>query len=96
MSHNRGYYGDEKYVAGDHLSPARTSEEDAADMHMSAGRYIATRFSSLKPPLTPLPNPIRVLRLLNKQQWLFFLVAFFGWTWDAFDVMTLHPNPNTY
>jgi len=52
---------------------------------MSAGRYLSTRFSSLKPPMTPLANPFALLAMLNLQQWLFFLVAFAGWTWDAFD-----------
>ena len=56
---------------------------------MSVGHYIATRFSSLKPPMHKIPNPISALRLLNKQQWLFFLVAFCGWTWDAFDFFTV-------
>jgi MFS transporter, SHS family, lactate transporter len=36
-----------------------------------------------------LPNPIRLLRMLNGQQWLFFLVGFLGWTWDAFDYFTV-------
>jgi SHS family lactate transporter-like MFS transporter len=27
--------------------------------------------------------------MLNTQQWLFFLVAFFAWTWDAFDFFTV-------
>ncbi|OGE47230.1 hypothetical protein PENARI_c054G02511 [Penicillium arizonense] len=27
--------------------------------------------------------------LLNRQQWLFFSVAFIGWTWDAFDFFTV-------
>jgi SHS family lactate transporter-like MFS transporter len=35
------------------------------------------------------PNPIKALTLLNKQQWLFFLVGFLGWTWDAFDFFTV-------
>jgi MFS transporter, SHS family, lactate transporter len=35
------------------------------------------------------PNPIKALMLLNKQQWLFFLVGFLGWTWDAFDFFTV-------
>jgi SHS family lactate transporter-like MFS transporter len=35
------------------------------------------------------PNPIRLLRLLNRQQWLFFLIGFLGWTWDAFDFFTV-------
>jgi hypothetical protein len=48
---------------------------------MSASRYIATRFSSLKPPMDRVENPISLLASLNKQQWLFFLIAFLGWTW---------------
>lgn len=35
------------------------------------------------------PNPLKLLRLLNLQQWLFFLVAFLAWTWDAFDFFTV-------
>ena len=27
--------------------------------------------------------------MLNRQQWLFFLVGFLGWTWDAFDFFTV-------
>ena len=34
-------------------------------------------------------NPITLLRLLNLQQWLFFLVAFSAWTLDAFDFFTV-------
>ena len=63
---------------------------------MSAGRYLATRFTTLRPPLhevsyaktcvvtglftqsLQLPNPIRLFRLLNGRQWLFFLVGFLG------------------
>jgi SHS family lactate transporter-like MFS transporter len=51
---------------------------------MSAGRYLATRFSTLKPPMDRVENPITVLRLLSSKQWLFFLCAFIAWTWDAF------------
>lgn len=57
--------------------------------HMSAGRYLSTRLSTLKPPMTKAPNPIKLFRLLNLQQWLFFLVAFFAWSWDAFDFFTV-------
>jgi SHS family lactate transporter-like MFS transporter len=56
---------------------------------MSAGRYAATRFSTLKPAHDKVPNPITLLRMLNLQQWLFFLVAFFAWSWDAFDFFTV-------
>lgn len=51
---------------------------------MSAGRYLATRFSTLKPPMDRVENPITVLRLLSSKQWLFFLCSFLAWTWDAF------------
>ncbi|CAN9395547.1 unnamed protein product [Alternaria alternata] len=56
---------------------------------MTAGRYIATRIPTLKPAHDKVANPIALLRLLNLQQWLFFLVAFFAWTWDAFDFFTV-------
>ena len=49
--------------------------------NISVGQYLATRLPTLKPPLQKAPNPIRLLRMLNTQQWLFFLVGFFGWTW---------------
>jgi hypothetical protein len=49
--------------------------------HMSAGRYAATRLTTLKPPMAKAPNPITLLRMLNFQQWMFFLVAFLAWTW---------------
>lgn len=59
------------------------------DEHMSAGRYAATRFSTLKPPMDPVPNPFKLLALLNTQQWLFFLCGFIAWSWDALDFFTV-------
>jgi len=56
---------------------------------MSAGRYMATRIPTLKPAHDKVANPIALLRMLNLQQWLFFLVAFVAWTWDAFDFFTV-------
>lgn len=56
---------------------------------MSAGRYAATRISTLKPPMADAPNPFTLIRMLNVQQWMFFLVAFFAWSWDAFDFFTV-------
>ena len=41
----------------------------------SIGRYLATRFSTLKPPMAKAPNPFRLLLMLNRQQWLFFWVG---------------------
>jgi SHS family lactate transporter-like MFS transporter len=56
---------------------------------MTAGRYAATRITTLKPAHDSVPNPLTLLRMLNLQQWLFFLVAFFAWSWDAFDFFTV-------
>ena len=56
---------------------------------ISAGRYIATRVSTLKPPMNKAPNPFKLLAMLNLQQWLFFLVGFLAWSWDAFDFFTV-------
>ena len=57
--------------------------------HMSVSTYLSTRLSTLKPPMAKAPNPLKLIRLLNLQQWLFFLVAFLAWTWDAFDFFTV-------
>ena len=46
---------------------------------MSAGEYLRTRFSSLKPPMNKAPNPIKLLMMLDRTQWAFFGVAFFAW-----------------
>jgi hypothetical protein len=51
--------------------------------------YLATRLTSLAPPVERIPNPFHLLRLLNTQQWLFFLVAFLGWTWNSYDFFTV-------
>lgn len=65
-------------------------EQDHPPHHgMSAGEYVATRFSSLKPPMNHAPNPIRLVCMLNGRHWAFFLVAFVAWTWDAFDFFTV-------
>ncbi|PNY23302.1 Carboxylic acid transporter protein, partial [Tolypocladium capitatum] len=56
---------------------------------MSAGRYVATRIPTLRPPMLPVPNPVTLLRMLNRQQWAFFSLAFFAWAWDAFDFFTV-------
>jgi SHS family lactate transporter-like MFS transporter len=56
---------------------------------MNVGRYLATRFSTLKPPMDKVENPITVLGLLSSKQWLFFLCAFLAWCWDSFDFFTV-------
>jgi SHS family lactate transporter-like MFS transporter len=67
----------------------RRLEYAAPEPKPSVGRYAATRITTLKPAHDKVPNPITLLRMLNLQQWLFFLVAFFAWTWDAFDFFTV-------
>lgn len=56
---------------------------------MDAGRYLATRITTLKPQMNKVANPFKLLAMLNTQQWLFFSVAFLAWTWDAFDFFTV-------
>lgn len=53
--------------------------ESPSPEKMSAGEYLRTRVSSLKPPMHRAPNPFKLLALLNGKQWLFFLVAFVAW-----------------
>lgn len=57
-----------------HASPVYEAEPAE---HMSAGRYLATRFSTLKPPMAKTPNPFKALASLSGMQWLFFLVSLF-------------------
>ncbi|KAI9671678.1 MAG: hypothetical protein M1831_003206 [Alyxoria varia] len=90
------HHGDEKTTANDkQLSPQSSTDYAAARQSrgdyegMSAREYLATRIPSLRPPLTKLGNPIIGLRKLTTMQWMQFLVAFFGWTWDAFDFFTV-------
>lgn len=51
--------------------------------------YCKTRLTTLKPPMTKVESPFKILVLLNRMQWLHFLVAFFAWCWDAFDFFTV-------
>lgn len=69
-------------------SGAPLEHVDSADQHMSIKEYASTRISTLRPPMAKAANPFKLLALLNTQQWLFFLVAFFAWSWDAFDFFT--------
>ena len=79
--------------SSDEKPRARSTLDDDIDQPphagMSIGQYIGSRISTLKPPMRKAPNPFKTLALLNFQQWMFFLVAFAGWTWDAFDFFTV-------
>lgn len=79
---------DKEYARAEHNERSMPATGETNEK-MSAGRYIATRISSLKPPMTKVKNPFSLLKLLNLQQWLFFLVAFLAWSWDAFDFFTV-------
>lgn len=65
--------------------------EDEANIHpphhgMSVTEYLTTRITTLKPPMTKAPNPIRLIRMLNRHQWTFFGVAFFAWVCMTFSL----------
>lgn len=57
--------------------------------NMSAGQYLKTRISSLKPPMTKVDNPIRLIRSVTRMQWAFFSVAFVAWVSTPFLVPSL-------
>ncbi|KAF4554438.1 Carboxylic acid transporter-like protein 1 [Elsinoe fawcettii] len=60
-----------------------------AQPRMSVGQYIKTRFTTLKPAMMPVHNPIRVMGLLNREQALLFTAGFLAWMWDALDFFTV-------
>ncbi|KAJ1331946.1 MFS transporter SHS family lactate transporter [Microdochium nivale] len=69
---------------------ARTRHMDHPDRPPpSVGSYLATRLTTLRPPMIKAPNPVRLIRMLNRRQWAFFMIAFWAWTWDAFDFFTV-------
>jgi SHS family lactate transporter-like MFS transporter len=83
---------DEKVAGAQHIpdvAPAPALHESHHPEKISAGKYAATRISTLKPPMNKAPNPFKLLAMLSGKQWLFFLVGFIAWTWDAFDFFTV-------
>lgn len=50
---------------------------------MSFTTYLKTRISTLRPAMLDVPNPIRLVRMLNAQQWSFFAIAFAAWVCTA-------------
>ncbi|VEU21984.1 DEKNAAC102974 [Brettanomyces naardenensis] len=57
--------------------------------------YIITRFTDLKPSKETIEankrllNPLPGLRQIGRQQWCMILVAFWSWSWDAYDFFTI-------
>lgn len=65
-------------------APHNAYDIDDSNIHpphygMTAREYLASRITSLKPPMTKAPNPIRLIRMLTLRQWAFFGVAFWAW-----------------
>ncbi|KAI5302033.1 hypothetical protein KEM56_001111 [Ascosphaera pollenicola] len=54
-----------------------------------ASRYLLDRIPSLKPPMDPIPNPFKLLAMLDGLQWLQFSCAFCAWSWDSFDFFSV-------
>jgi hypothetical protein len=63
------------YIEGNSKSRYEDEEYRANNEHTSIGRYLATRFTTLKPTFTIPPNPISSLALLSRKDWLFFSVS---------------------
>jgi len=59
------------------------SSDDIVTHHMSVKEYCITRFTTLRPASNKFENPIKVLSLLNRSQWLFFTAGFLAWMWDG-------------
>ena len=87
MSYEKDHGFEPQYA--EERDEVRSRTAGQPEENMSAGRYLATRFTTLKPPMDKVENPITLLRSLNTKQWLFFACAFLAWTWDAFDFFTV-------
>lgn len=59
----------------------------------SIASYFGSRLATLRPPpfseTKHAINPFPPLRLISGKQWCFIMVAFAGWTWDAFDFFSV-------
>lgn len=81
---------DEKHTPHHEADGVHYEAEYRADYEdMTAGEYLKTRFSSLKPPMTKVANPFKLLAMLNGKQWAFFIVSEASchasktaWQWD--------------
>ena len=71
----------DNYAADKAIEEARIEQQAPhhTHEHMSVGRYLATRFSTLKPPMNKAPNPLRLIAMLNRRQWAFFFIGFIAW-----------------
>ena len=75
----------ENNTASPHNGSGTEYDDRAPYEGMSVGRYVATRIPSLKPPMLNVPNPWKLVRMLNAQQWAFFMVGFIAWVSEASD-----------
>lgn len=67
-------------------------DESPHPAKMSASRYLATRVTTLKPPMHKAPNPFKLLAMLNRRQWAFFFVGFIAWV--CFSLWKRAPSPS--
>lgn len=74
---------DPEKAAAAAAAPSAQQIEKLPDGHAPASssvrRYLATRLSTLKPPMHRAPNPFRLLSLLSRRQWAFFAIGFVAW-----------------
>jgi SHS family lactate transporter-like MFS transporter len=78
------------HVRNDELSSHdMSSTYEDSSKHVSFAQYLSTRLPTLRPPMHKTDNPFKLLASLSRQQWLFFLVGWLGWTFDAFDFFTV-------
>ena len=56
------------------MVPVQQEPQQQESVMMKIWRYLYTRVPTLKPPMRKAPNPLKAILLLNREQWLFFLV----------------------
>jgi len=84
-------------MARDNTAPRRRKITTEEMNNMTVGQkikhapaFVKNQIVSLKPPGEIPMNPWTCLRMLNRRQWAFFFIGFFGWTW----VITPPQPPN--
>ena len=72
------------------------AEQDLPPHHgMSISEFVATRFTSLKPPMLSAPNPIRLVLMLNRRHWAYFSISFLAWV-RRHSVSCIPPLPTLF
>ena len=74
FAHTTTTHEDFPFPHEDSNNAAANSEEKRKDREGPLW-FLLSRIPTLVPPMNKAPNPIKMLSLLNKQQWLFFSVC---------------------